>query len=139
MGWTALTTGQRWTANSPGIYLDFYYDHYRSGSSMWYKTKIVISVVTGASYFGYSISQDMSMEYTLRDSSVIKNNSPSQWASPIEYESVWKEVPYKTSGTTPVTFRMYSNGGRDATYSYAMVVDPAGSVLGTVPEFNIDS
>jgi hypothetical protein len=106
---------------------------------MWYKTKIVISAVTGASYFGYSISQDMSMEYTLRDSSVIKNNSPSQWTSPIEYESVWKEVPYKTSGTTPVSFRMYSNGGRDATYSYAMIVDPAGSVLGTVPEFNIDS
>lgn len=139
MAWTTLVTGQRWTSSSPAIYLDFYYDHYRNGSSMWYKTKTVISTVSGASYFGYSISQDMSMDYTLRDSSVLKENSPSQWTSQIEYESVWKEVPYKTSGVTALSFRMYSNSGRDATYSYNMYVDPAGSVLGTVPSFNIDS
>jgi hypothetical protein len=139
MAWTALTTGQRWTSNSPAIYVDLYYDHYRSGSSMFYKFAINIQPVTGASYFGYSIVLDFSLDYILKITNTLKANSPSQWASPIYYESGWYEVPYKTQGTTVGSFRLYSSGGRDSTYSYNLTVDPAGSVLGTVSSFNIDS
>jgi hypothetical protein len=139
MAWTLILSDERWTSALPEIRLNFYYDKYRSGSSMFYKTRTEVSAVTGASSFGYTINQDLSFEYIKRETVQIKNTTPNQWASPIVYDSPWYEVPYKTSGTTNVSFRAYSNSGRDATYSYSLSIDPAGSTLGYINNFNIDS
>ena len=140
MAWTQIASSQRWTTNSPAIYFDLYYDMYRSGSSMFYKFAINIQPVTGASFFGYNIVLDYSLDYVAKINGILlKNNSPSQWASPIYYESGWYEVPYKTSGTTVGGYRIYSNSGRDVTYYYNQAIVPAGSVLGYIPNFTIDS
>lgn len=140
MAWIQIASSQRWTGSSPAIYFNLWYDKYRSGSSMYYKYRIEILPVSGASYFGYSIVLDFGLDWVNRETVTLKNNSPSQWGSNIVYDSgSWHEVSYKTSGTTNASFRLYSSGGRDTTYNYSLTVDPAGSVLGGISNFNIDS
>lgn len=113
-----------WGSN-PTIYVSFYYEKTRDGTSMKYRTKTVISPLTGSSYFGYSIQQLLHINNEEKENEVLKDSSPSQWGDDIEYTSPWYTVPNKTSGTTPVTFNVYSNSGRDEYYTYSMDIDPA--------------
>lgn len=121
----------RWTSSNPGITLSFEYEKQRSGADMQYRTKITISTVSGSSYFGYPIYMKLTIGGTLRETKTLKEANPSQWSNAITYTSPWYTVSNKTTGTTPVSFNVYSGQGssRSATYSYNMGVDPAASAI----------
>lgn len=126
---------KRWTSEAPNITLSFAYEKQRSGADMQYRAKITVASVSGSSYFGFPIYLKLSIGGTQRVSKTLKDASPSQWSSAITYTSPWYTVSNKTTGTTPVSFKVYSGLGssRSATYTYDMAVDPAASEI-SVPD-----
>lgn len=121
----------RWTSISPSITLTFEYEKQRSGANMQYRAKMTVSTVSGSSYFGYPIYLKLSIGGELRETKTLKDAYPSRWSSEITYTSAWYTVANKTTGTTPVSFNVYSGLGssRTGTYSYNMAVDPAASAI----------
>lgn len=114
----------------PKIPMTFAYEHQRSGADMQYRVQVTIGALsTSSSYFGYPIYMKLTMDGVLRETTTLKSASPNQWSSAITYTSPWYTVSNKTSGSTVVSFNMYSGSGstRNDTYSYSMVVDPAAS------------
>lgn len=127
-----ITLGSsKWTSSSPSITLSFEYEKQRSGADMQYRAKITVSTVSGSSYFGYPIYLKLSIGGTERVTKTLKSASPSQWTSAITYTSSWYTVSNKTTGTTPISFNVYSGQGssRSETYKYSMAVDPAVSTI----------
>ena len=125
----ALATNVQW-GSSPKIYVSFYYEKVRDGANMKYRTQTVINPITGASTFGYYINQELSINGSEREDTQLKGNSPSQWGSAITYTSPWYTVANKISGTTPVSFTLYTNSGRSSlSVSYSMAIDPANPVI----------
>lgn len=122
---------KRWTSENPNITLSFAYEKQRSGADMQYRARITVAAVSGSSYFGFPIYLKLSIGGTRRVTETLKDASPSQWSSAITYTSPWYTVSNKTTGTTPVSFNVYSGLGssRSATYSYNMAVDPAASAI----------
>lgn len=121
----------RWTSSSPNITLSFAYEKQRSGADMQYRAQITVATVSGGSYFGYPIYLKLSIGGSLRETVTVKTAYPSQWTSAITYTSPWYTVSNKSTGTTPVSFNVYSDMGstRSATYTYDMSVDPAASAI----------
>lgn len=119
----------RWTTSNPKITLSFAYEKKRSGADMQYRAQITVSMSSG--YFGYPIYLKLSIGGELKETKTLKAASPSQWSSAITYTSPWYTVSNKTTGTTPISFNVYSGQGssRSATYSYNMEVDPAASKI----------
>ena len=118
--------------SGPKIPVTFGYEHQRSGADMQYRVQVIIGELTSSSsYFGYPIYMKLTMDGTLRETTTLKAASPNQWSSAITYTSPWYTVSNKTSGTTVVSFNLYSGSGstRNDTYSYSMAVDPAASRL----------
>lgn len=120
-----------WTSERPNITLSFAYEKRRSGADMQYRAQMTVSAVSGYSYFGYPIYMGLSIGGTYREGQTLKNAYPEQWTSAITYTSPWYTVSNKTTGTTPVSFHVYSGLGssRTATYTYNMEVDPAASEI----------
>lgn len=116
---------------SPKIPIAFAYEKQRSGANMQYRVQVTISAITGNSFFGYPIYMGLTINGTDVGSVTLKTASPKQWSSAITYTSAWYTVNNKTSGTTAVSFKMYSGSGstRNDTYSYSMAVDPAASTV----------
>lgn len=121
----------RWTSSNPKITLSFAYEKQRSGADMQYRAQITVSTVSGSSRFGYPIYLKLSIGGELKETKTLKAASPAQWSSAITYTSPWYTVSNKTTGTTPISFNVYSGQGssRSATYSYNMEVDPAASKI----------
>ena len=118
--------------SGPKIPVTLAYEHQRSGADMQYRVQVIVGeLTTSSSYFGYPIYLKLTMDGTLRETTTLKATSPSQWSSAITYTSPWYTVSNKTSGTTVVSFNLYSGSGstRNDTYSYSMAVDPAASKL----------
>lgn len=113
--------------SSPNMYLNFYYEKQRNGSAMQYRIKTKLNALTGGSYYGYYINQRLTMDGTQKEDIQLKATNPYQWSNAIEYTSPWYNVPNKTSGTTSVSFYLYTGGGRTATYNYTMDIDPASA------------
>lgn len=116
----------------PKIPIVFAYEHQRSGADMQYRVQVTIGALSSSSsYFGYPIYLKLTMDGVLRETTTLKAASPNQWSSVITYTSPWYTVSNKTSGTTVVSFNLYSGSGstRNDTYSYSMAVDPAASRL----------
>lgn len=116
----------------PKIPIVFAYEHQRSGADMQYRAKVTINPITSANgHFGYPIYLKLTIGGTLRETTTLKAASPDRWTSAITYTSPWYTVAGKTSGTTVVSFNIYSGSGstRNETYSYSMAVDPAASLL----------
>lgn len=127
-----ITLGStKWTDTLPYITLTFSYEKRRSGADMQYRANVSIATMSGTSYFGYPIYLKLTIGNTLRTTQTLKEASPNKWSSAISYTSDWYTVSNKTSGTTPISFNVYSGLGcsRSATYSYSMAVDPAVSAL----------
>lgn len=126
-----ISLGSKSWGSSPTIGMSFAYEKQRSGADMQYRAKVTINALTGAGYFGYPIYLKLYIGGTLRVTTTLKSASPSQWSSAITYTSSWYTVENKTSGTTAVSFNVYSGSGssRNATYSYNMAVDAASSAL----------
>lgn len=121
----------RWTSSDPNITLSFAYEKQRSGADMQYRAQITVGTVSGGSYFGFPIYLKLSIGGVERVTQTLKTASPDRWTDPITYISPWYTVSNKTSGTTSISFNVYSSDGsiRNATYSYSMDVDPAASKI----------
>ena len=117
--------------SGPVIGVSFAYERQRVGAAMQYRVQVTVNPVSGASSFGYPIYLGLYINGVGRASVTLKAASPSRWTSAIVWTSDWYAVADKTSGTTPVSFNLYSGSGssRNNTYSYAMAVDPAASTL----------
>lgn len=117
--------------SGPVIGVSFAYERQRVGAAMQYRVQVTVNPVSGASSFGYPIYLGLYINGVGRTSVTLKAASPSRWTSAIVWTSDWYTVADKTSGTTPVSFNLYSGSGssRNNTYSYAMAVDPAASTL----------
>ena len=122
--------GVRWTNENPAIYLSFYYEKERVGAAMRYRVQVNLSAVTGASSFGYDVNLGVYMDGAWKTGTQLVRVGEKQWAAK-SWISDWFTISDKTSGTTTVSFNVYSTGGarRNGTYSYAMAVDPAASTL----------
>lgn len=120
---------ERWTSASPNITVSFAYEKQRSGADMQYRVQVTVAALGSGSYFGYPIYLKLSMAGVHRETSTLKDVNPSRWSSAITYTSPWYTIPGKTTGTTPVSFTVYSGLGssRTATYSYNMEVDPGAT------------
>ena len=136
-----LATNQSW-GSGPVIYFDFSYDHYRSGADMRYRVNITVHAIGGASYYGYPIKFDISVNNTtVTTGASIKSDFPTQWDE-YTWSSDWFTVRNITSGKVPLGLSAYSANGswRTGTWSYSMSVDPAGSKItaynGTLGETN---
>lgn len=125
--------------SSPDIAVTPAYEMQRSGANMQYRIKVTLGTVTGQSYFGYPIYLKIYLQNSLKVTATLKNASPSQWSSAIEYTSSWFTINDKTSGTTSLSLNLYSGTGstRNNTYSYSLPIVAAGSVLGTISNFTL--
>ena len=127
--------------SGPKIPITLGYEHQRSGADMQYRVQVTIGTLSSStSYFGYPIYLKLTMDGTLFETTTLKAASPNQWSSAITYTSPWYTVSNKTSGTTVVSFNLYSGSGstRNDTFSYSMIVDPAASIL-TAPNGTLGS
>lgn len=116
----------------PKIPVTLAYEHQRSGADMQYRVQVTIgTLTTDTSYFGYPIYLKLTINGALRETTTLKVASPSQWSSAITYTSPWYTVANKTTGTTAVSFNLYSGSGstRNDTFNYSMAVDAAASLL----------
>lgn len=127
----AMLESVRWTSSSPKITLTLGYEKQRSGADMQYRATVTISTLATSSYFGYPIYLKLTIGDSLRETTTLKAASPSRWSTAISYTSPWYTVANKTTGTVPISFRVYSGSGcsRSGTYSYDMPVDPAASEI----------
>ena len=118
--------------SGPKIPVTLAYEHQRSGADMQYRVQVTIGTLsTDTSYFGYPIYLKLTIDGALRETTTLKSTTPSQWSSAITYTSPWYTVSNKTSGTTAVSFNLYSGSGstRNDTFNYSMAVDAAASLL----------
>lgn len=116
---------------SPNIPIAFAYEKRRSGADMQYRVRVTISAVNGSKYFGYPIYMALTINGASVTTVTMKEATPWRWDDAITYTSDWYTVANKTSGTTSVSFQMYSGLGstRNNTYTYSMAVDPAASTV----------
>ena len=122
-----ISLGSVTWGTSPKIPITFEYEKRRSGVDMQYRVGVTIAPI-GSQYFGYPIYLALTINGTEVASGItIKKASPSRWSGNITYTSGWYTVANKASGTTPVSFRVYSGSGssRNNTYPYSMGVDLA--------------
>ena len=140
MDMISLVESMAWSV--PYIKLSFAYGKRRSGADMQYQVKVTIDSLTGDPYFGYPIYLKLKFgdnawtsEYTMKEA------YPSRWVNAITYTSDWNTVANKTSGTTPLTIRIYSGSGctKDSSYSYNLGVDPAASIFGELSKGTLKS
>lgn len=115
----------------PTIKATFAYEKKRDGADMQYRAQVTISTVSGSSYFGYPIYLGLYIGGSWRETATVKAVNPYRWTSEIVYTSGWYTITGKTSGTTPISFNLYSGLGYSysQTYDYDMEVDPAASFL----------
>lgn len=132
MAWMTLAA-TTW-GTSPTIGTTFYYDMQRSGADMQYRVRVEISPlrVGGPSKFGYPIYLSVYLNNAaVTEGVTLKQASPTQWNDVKAWESGWTTVSNKTSGTTPLSIRLYSGSGstRDQWYGYNLPIINAGTTL----------
>lgn len=134
-----IATDVKW-GSSPTNYFNFSYTKQRSGTTQQYKITVECEPCSGASYFGYPIYLEISVNGAVAATKTLKKSSPSQWTKSLTYTTEWVSVANKTTGTTPLKIRIYSGSGssRNTSYSYNLAIDPAGSLIAAA-DANIES
>lgn len=126
----ATTLGSPTWGSGPAIPCRWTYDRRRNGAAMEYRVYGYVNTDQATRYFGYYIDASVSMNGSSVYSTRLKENNPSNWSTQYTFDTGWKTVANKTSGTTSVSITLSTNAPRGAsTWSYTMAVDPAGSTL----------
>lgn len=105
----------------------------RSGSTVYYRLKIVTAPITSPSYFGYNLQCTAVIAgSTVASNAVIKGNSPSTWSSEIvtylPSETGWYSVTGVTSATTvSASMTFSSNSGNSVSTGSRTLTVPAGT------------
>ena len=126
----ATTLGSPTWGSGPAIPCRWTYDRRRNGAAMEYRVYGYVNTDQATRYFGYYIDASVSISGASSYSTRLKENNPSTWSTQYTFDTGWKSVSNKTSGTTAVTVTLSTNAPRGASsWSYTMAVDPAGSTL----------
>lgn len=126
----ATTLGSPTWGSGPAIPCRWTYDRRRNGAAMEYRVYGYVNTDQATRHFGYYIDASVSISGATSYSTRLKENNPSTWSSQLTFDTGWKTVSNKTSGTTGVTITLSTNAPRGASsWSYSMTVDPAGSTL----------
>ena len=125
-----IATDVKW-GSAPTNLFNFSYEKQRSGTTQQYKITVECEPCDGASYYGYPLYLEISVNGSVAATKTLKGASPARWSSALTYTTGWINVANKTTGTTPIKIRVYSGSGssRDTTYSYSLAIDPAGSLV----------
>lgn len=120
------------------------YDKKRVGADMQYRFnyKIFISDRSGNPYAYGNYNNKLKAEFTLNGVKVWeKETSSTSTGWSFEYTSDWFTVKNKTTGTTPFKFTIKDTQNSSwcnyTSSTYSLGVDPAGSDIGAVANFNI--
>lgn len=134
-------------SSSADIRLKVWYEHRRSGNKMDYRFKwrMYLSYANSETPNPYAwYSNNRRVTFVLNNSQVYENNSQSSsggWDTG-EITTSWYSVNNKTSGTTPFYFRALdtqNTGWMNYTSgTYQLAVDPAGSVIGSINNFELE-
>ena len=128
---------------SSALHVIVSYDKKRQGSDMLYQFyyKIFISNRKGSLNPYGTYQNPVKATFTLNGNNVWEKTTQGNQGWSFEYTSDWITVSNKTSGTTPFKFTIkdtINSGWCNYTSStYSLVVDPAGSDIGAVANFNI--
>ena len=128
---------------SSALHVIVSYDKKRQGADMLYKFyyKIFISDRKGSLNPYGTYQNPVKATFTLNGNNVWEKETQGNQGWSFEYTSDWITVSNKTSGTTPFKFTIkdtINTGWCNYTSStYSLVVDPAGSDIGAVANFNI--
>ena len=128
---------------SSALHVIVSYDKKRQGSDMLYQFyyKIFISNRKGSLNPYGTYQNPVKATFTLNGNNVWEKTTQGNQGWSFEYTSDWITVSNKTSGTTPFKFTIkdtINTGWCNYTSStYSLVVDPAGSDIGAVANFNI--
>lgn len=128
---------------SSALHVIVSYDKKRQGADMLYQFyyKIFISNRKGSLNPYGTYQNPIKATFTLNGNNVWEKTTQGNQGWSFEYTSDWITVSNKTSGTTPFKFTIkdtINTGWCNYTSStYSLVVDPAGSDIGAVANFNI--
>lgn len=128
---------------SSALHVIVSYDKKRQGADMLYQFyyKIFISNRKGSLNPYGTYQNPVKATFTLNGNNVWEKTTQGNQGWSFEYTSDWITVSNKTSGTTPFKFTIkdtINTGWCNYTSStYSLVVDPAGSDIGAVANFNI--
>lgn len=126
----ATTLGSPTWGSGPAIPCRWTYDRRRNGAAMEYRVYGYVNTDQATRYFGYYIDAYVYLDGTYQYYKRLKENSPSTWSSQYTFDTGWKSVSNKTSGTTQVRIRLVTNAPRgESSWYYNLTVDPAGSTL----------
>lgn len=122
-----LATNVEW-GTAPTNLFDFEYESKREGGSQHYRLRISCQPCDGASYFGYPIYLEISLDGATLNTYTLKTASPKRWSESIIYTTDWLAVD-RTSGLTALVIRIYSGMGssRNNRYNYELPIDPVTS------------
>ena len=128
---------------SSALHVIVSYDKKRQGADMLYKFyyKIFISDRKGSLNPYGTYQNPVKATFTLNGNNVWEKETQGNQGWSFEYTSDWITVSNKTSGTTPFKFTI-KDTIKDTwcnytSSTYSLVVDPAGSDIGAVANFNI--
>ena len=128
---------------SSALHVIVSYDKKRQGADMLYQFyyKIFISNRKGSLNPYGTYQNPVKATFILNGNNVWEKTTQGNQGWSFEYTSDWITVSNKTSGTTPFKFTIkdtINTGWCNYTSStYSLVVDPAGSDIGAVANFNI--
>lgn len=128
---------------SSALHVIVSYDKKRQGADMLYQFyyKIFISDRKGSLNPYGTYQNPVKATFILNGNNVWEKTTQGNQGWSFEYTSDWITVSNKTSGTTPFKFTIkdtINSGWCNYTSStYSLVVDPAGSDIGAVANFNI--
>lgn len=132
MAYQNLATGVAWGSGYTALSLSIDYDSRRSGADMQYKLRITVDAFDTGHYFGYPIYATIKLDGVEKVTGAsVKGANPSNWSSPIVYETGWLTVADKPTGSVVATFQIYGGSGstRAETYTYSLPVIQAASTL----------
>lgn len=128
------------------FYGDYYYDMYRSGTTMYYRLKTVLRFVPASGYSAY-YDNPINVQHNINSKLVYEgqmkgNTTGTSYSSEVSWtiESGWHPVE-KTSGTVPASVRLYdgiNSSWVNYTYNMTLPITPAASVLGTISNFDLE-
>lgn len=124
-----LASNVAW-GSAPTIHFDFDYESKREGGIQFYRLQISCQPITGASYYGYPIYLEISLDGTVQATATFKKSSVRQWEEPLRYIGDWLSTS-RIAGETALIIRIYSGSGssRNIRYSYALPLDSVTSTV----------
>jgi len=122
---------QLWRSSSPTINVQFWYEKYRNGTSMFYRLQTRMWL-NSFSWYNNRIRGVYNLNGSVVYNNLIKGNTTSTnkgWD--VTVVTPWFEVGNKITGTTPYSLQIYDDntGGGSVTYNFNPDIDSATPII----------